>query len=86
MQQWLLGVWEEIRTTVLFITHDVAEAVFLSDRVYVMTPRPGRIQAIHDVGLDRPRDLGIEITDEFLRVERTLKAELHFGGRTTDDL
>ena len=80
LQQWLIGVWEEIRTTVLFITHDVAEAVYLSDRVYVMTPRPGRIQAVFDVELPRPREKGIEITDAFLRLERTLKAELHLHG------
>ena len=80
LQQWLMGVWEEIRTTVLFITHDVAEAVYLSDRVYVMTPRPGRIQAILDIELPRPRAKGIEITDAFLRLERTLKAELHLHG------
>ena len=80
LQEWLMGVWEEIRTTVLFITHDVAEAVFLSDRVYVMTPRPGRIQATYDIELERPRDKGLEITDEFLHVERSLKAELHLGG------
>lgn len=77
LQQWLMSVWEEIRTTVLFITHDVAEAVYLSDRVYVMTPRPGRIQTAYNVDLDRPREKGIEITDEFLHLERTLKAELH---------
>ena len=80
LQQWLMGVWEEIRTTVLFITHDVAEAVYLSDRVYVMTPRPGRIQAVFDIELPRPREKGIEITDAFLRLERTLKAELHLHG------
>ena len=81
LQQWLMGVWEEIRPTVLFVTHDVAEAVYLSDRVYVMTPRPGRIQAVYDIELPRPRQEGIEITDEFLQLERTLKAELHLHGR-----
>ena len=80
LQQWLMGVWEEIRTTVLFITHDVAEAVYLSDRVYVMTPRPGRIQSIFDIELTRPRERGIELTDAFLWLERTLKAELHLHG------
>ncbi len=80
LQQWLMGVWEEIRTTVLFVTHDVAEAVYLSDRVYVMTPRPGRIQAVYDIELSRPREKGIEVTDEFLQLERTLKAELHLHG------
>ena len=81
LQQWLMGVWDEIRTTVLFVTHDVAEAVYLSDRVYVMTPRPGRIQAVYDIELERPRERGIEITDEFLQLERILKAELHLRGK-----
>ena len=51
LQQWLMGVWEEIRTTVLFITHDVAEAVYLSDRVYVMTPAQAGLQAVLDIEL-----------------------------------
>jgi ABC-type nitrate/sulfonate/bicarbonate transport system ATPase subunit len=79
MQRWLLGVWEEFRTTVVFVTHDVAEAVFLSDRVYVMAPRPGRICAIVDVDLPRPRDLGIEETDAFTAIERLLRRELRLG-------
>jgi len=79
MQRWLLGVWEEFRTTVVFVTHDVAEAVFLSDRVYVMAPRPGRICAVVDVDLPRPRDLGIEETDAFTTIERRLRRELRLG-------
>ena len=57
MQQWLLGIWEDDRKTILFVTHDVEEALFLSDRVYVMSGRPGRIELCVDVGLDRPREL-----------------------------
>ena len=79
MQQWLLSVWEEFRTTILFITHDVAEAVFLSDRVYVMSRRPGRIATTLDIGLPRPRTLEVEVTDEFSELEHTLKRELHLG-------
>jgi ABC-type nitrate/sulfonate/bicarbonate transport system ATPase subunit len=55
LQEWLLGVWAAERQTVLFITHDVDEAVFLADRVVVMTPRPGRIRAEFAVPLPRPR-------------------------------
>ena len=55
MQQWLLGVWEEIGATVLFVTHDLEESVYLSDRVYVMSARPGRIVAELRIDLARPR-------------------------------
>ncbi len=55
LQEWLLGVWAAEGQTVLFITHDVDEAVFLADRVVVMTPRPGRVRAEIAVPLRRPR-------------------------------
>lgn len=57
MQQWLLRIWHEDRKTILFVTHDVEEALFLSDRVYVMSGRPGRIELCVDVELERPRDI-----------------------------
>lgn len=55
MQQWLLQLWADFNKTVVFITHDVEEAVYLSDRVVVMTPRPGRIKAVVDIPIARPR-------------------------------
>ena len=55
MRLWLLGVWEGFRQTVLFVTHDVDEAIVLSDRVYVFSPRPGRIVREFAVDLPRPR-------------------------------
>jgi len=79
MQQWLLGVWEEVRTTVVFVTHDVAEAVFLSDRVYVMAPRPGRVCAVVDIDLPRPRHHDLPETDAFTALERRLRRELRLG-------
>jgi NitT/TauT family transport system ATP-binding protein len=61
----LQRLWNETRMTVLFITHSVAEAVFLSDRVIVMTPRPGRIDRVIDIDLPRPRTLAMRETPEF---------------------
>ena len=56
LQRELLKLWERIKTTVLFVTHDVEEAVFLADRVVVLTPRPGRVRAVVPVTIARPRD------------------------------
>jgi NitT/TauT family transport system ATP-binding protein len=61
----LQRIWLESRKTVLFITHSIGEAVFLSDRVAVMSPKPGRIVEIVDVGIPRPRALAIREKPEF---------------------
>lgn len=61
----LLRFWQQTRTTVLFITHSISEAVFLSDRVVVMSPRPGRVEAIIPINLPRPRRLAIRQTADF---------------------
>jgi NitT/TauT family transport system ATP-binding protein len=65
MQTELMRIWEEGRKTVLFVTHQIDEAVFLSDRVLVLARRPGRIQENIDVALPRPRGLAIKRTAEF---------------------
>jgi NitT/TauT family transport system ATP-binding protein len=56
LQVELVGIWEGTRKTVLFVTHSVEEAIFLSDRIYVFSPRPSRVKAVIDVELERPRD------------------------------
>jgi NitT/TauT family transport system ATP-binding protein len=68
----LQALWMERQMTVLFITHSVAEAVFLSDRVIVMTPRPGRIDRIIDIHLPRPRTLAMRETPEFAEYSRQI--------------
>ncbi|MDP2358046.1 MAG: ABC transporter ATP-binding protein [Beijerinckiaceae bacterium] len=66
MQTELLRIWEEGRKTVLFVTHQIDEAVYLSDRVVVLARRPGRIQEIVEVDLPRPRPLSIKRTPHFV--------------------
>jgi ABC-type nitrate/sulfonate/bicarbonate transport system ATPase subunit len=72
MQRWLLNIWEENRRSVLFITHNIEEALLLSNRIYVMSNRPGTVLQVVDVPLHRPRRE--EITDDpiFLKLKREL--------------
>jgi ABC-type nitrate/sulfonate/bicarbonate transport system ATPase subunit len=70
MQELLTQIWEEFHKTILFVTHDVEEAIFLSDRVFVMTARPGRIKAEIEVPLERPRSYEIKSSDTFLRLKK----------------
>jgi len=70
MQELLTQVWEELHKTILFVTHDVEEAIFLSDRVFVMTARPGKIKAEIDIPLERPRSYEIKSTEAFLDLKK----------------
>jgi ABC-type nitrate/sulfonate/bicarbonate transport system ATPase subunit len=72
MQQWLVQVWEEHRKTILLITHDVDEALFLSDRVYVLSPRPGRVVLSLDVDLPRPRAYELITSEPFVERKQLL--------------
>jgi ABC-type nitrate/sulfonate/bicarbonate transport system ATPase subunit len=81
MQEWLLGVWDAHRKTILLVTHDVEEAVFLSDRVYVMSGRPGRVRATLEVPLARPRALELTATAEFAALREQLLAPLREQAR-----
>jgi ABC-type nitrate/sulfonate/bicarbonate transport system ATPase subunit len=72
MQQWLLQVWADQRRTIVFITHDVDEAIFLSDRVVVMSARPGAIRATFDIDLPRPRSFEILTSDVFTDLKRDI--------------
>ena len=80
MQAELLRIWHEARKTVLFVTHQIEEAIYLSDRVMVMTKRPGRAKKIFAVSLPRPRDYEMRVTPEFnelkLKIWNELKDEI----------
>jgi len=69
MQAELLKIWSEARKTVLFITHQINEAIFLADRVAVMSARPGRVKGIINIPFERPRDLRLKRDARFLEVE-----------------
>lgn len=76
MQQILTNMWQRFRLSVLFVTHDIEEAIFLSDRVYVMTARPGRIKAVVDVPLPRPRVVADMMSEAFLQILQTLRDQI----------
>ena len=72
MQRWLLDVWQKHRRTILFITHDVDEALFLGDRVLAMSARPGRVKLELTVDLPRPRRPDIVTSPDFIERKRIL--------------
>ncbi|MDE3065132.1 MAG: ABC transporter ATP-binding protein [Acidobacteriota bacterium] len=79
MQQWLLQVWRDTGRTVLFITHDVDESIFLSDRILVMSPRPGRVVADLVNPLARPRGLDALTDPDFVALKSRVMHLLHGG-------
>lgn len=72
MQGMLLSIWQQDRKTVLFVTHDVDEAILLADTIHVMTARPGRIRRTLPVTLARPRSLEVLASEPFLRLKREI--------------
>ena len=81
MREWLLGVWEADRKTILLVTHDVEEALFLSDRVLVMCGRPGHITTTLEVPLPRPRALALTGEPGFAALKEQLLAPLREEAR-----
>ncbi|MEK3789941.1 MULTISPECIES: ABC transporter ATP-binding protein [Paenibacillus] len=72
----LMRIWDETKKTILFVTHSISEAVFLSDRVIVMSPRPGKIDQVIDIELPRPRTVEVKETLEFVNYVKTLREVL----------
>ena len=80
----LLRIWEQSGSTIVFVTHSIAEAVFLSTRVVVMSPRPGRVIDVIECGLPRDRTLDMRETPEFLKVAQRVREGLK-AGHSYDD-
>lgn len=76
MQQWLLGIWERFRPMVLFVTHSVDEAIYLSDRIYLFSARPARVLAEFTIDLARPRSAEVMVTPEFMAYKQEILQEL----------
>jgi len=76
MQQLLLDVWERQRRTVMFITHDIDEAILLADVVYIMTARPGQLRSRIEINLPRPRNLDLLMEDDFNQIRREIFDQL----------
>ncbi|CCD90640.1 putative ABC transporter (ATP binding protein) [Bradyrhizobium sp. ORS 375] len=76
MQEMLLGIWERDQKTVLFVTHDIEEAIFLGSRVLVMSARPGRIKADIKIDLPHPRSYKIKTSPEFVALKERLVEEI----------
>ncbi len=76
MQTWLLEVWRENRKTVLFVTHDIDEAIYLADEIYVFSPGPGYIKEVIDVNIPRPRQTEDMSSENYQALKQHLLAQL----------
>jgi ABC-type nitrate/sulfonate/bicarbonate transport system ATPase subunit len=85
MQEEVLRLWRARGTTMLLVTHDIDEAIFMSDRIVLMTPRPGRVEQVIEVDLPRPRQRS---SPHFLELRAEILERLHLSGgeRTTENL
>jgi NitT/TauT family transport system ATP-binding protein len=77
MQSYLLEIWKNIDITIVFITHDLDEAIFLSDRILVLKAHPGEVQELIEVPVPRPRQPGQSLTPEFLATKQRLEELIH---------
>ncbi len=77
MQDEVIRLWQARKTTMVLVTHDIDEALYMSDRIVMMTPRPGRIDRVLDVPLERPRHRN---DPRFLRLRAQILDDLHFSG------
>src|SRR5205807_1735701 len=83
MQDEVLRLWQNRRTTMLLVTHDIDEAIYMSDRIIILTQRPGTIQQIIPIALDRPRDRS---SSDFLSLRSEILELLHFAGNRSSQV
>jgi ABC-type nitrate/sulfonate/bicarbonate transport system ATPase subunit len=76
MQNWLLSIWEENKRSILLVTHHIEEALYLSDRIIVLSGKPAKIKKEFTIPFPRPRQESIILSDEFLQWKRTIYNEL----------
>ena len=86
MQELLLGIWEADRKTVLFVTHDIEEAIFMANRVAVMSARPGRLKSIVPIELQHPRHYTMKTTPEFSAYKARLTEDIRIEAMKTLEL
>jgi len=77
LQLFIRDIWKELRTTIVFVTHDIQEAVFLASKVYVMSARPGKVKAEIPIYLPHKRTLEIKDTDEFITYTKQIEKLIH---------
>jgi NitT/TauT family transport system ATP-binding protein len=77
----LLQLWRETDKTIVFVTHNITEAIFLADRVVVMTPRPGQVARVYDIDLPRPRTIDMTFEQGFISLIQEIKLTVESGGR-----
>ena len=79
----LLGLWSETSKTIVFVTHNISEAIFLADRVVVLTPRPGRLAHVYEIDLARPRTIEMTFEPDFIELIQEIKRTVESGTRHT---
>jgi NitT/TauT family transport system ATP-binding protein len=79
----LLRLWSETQKTIVFVTHNISEAIFLADRVVVMSPRPGRVAQVYEIDLPRPRTVDMTFEPGFIAQIQDIKRAVETGGRQT---
>jgi NitT/TauT family transport system ATP-binding protein len=79
----LMRLWSESGKTIVFVTHNISEAIFLADRVVVLTPRPGRLAHIYEIELPRPRTVEMTFEPAFIELLQDMKRTVETGGRST---